>query len=273
MHSGPLTFLLLAALPLAAATAGDRGADGRFDSRRSSHFILYQDVDIDDYSGWGGSRAFEIDVLDALENAHDRVGQILGLRPRAPIRVVVYDAGDFQARFDGLFRFRAAGFYDGRIHVRGATRVDARLVRTLHHEYVHAALEASASGYALQGWVNEGLAEWFENLALGKRRLSAGEQRVLADAAARGALVSLRELDGRGFSGLDPAAASVAYLASYAAIEHLARRGGDRSLRRFVDQLIALRSAERALARVYRLDLDELEATLRRELGVRPADR
>jgi len=54
---------------LGSAGAADRGADGRYDERRSSHFVLLQDVDIDRRSGWRGSRRFEIEVLDVLEAA------------------------------------------------------------------------------------------------------------------------------------------------------------------------------------------------------------
>ena len=38
----------LGLLLAAGAGAADRGADGRFDKRSSSHFVLYQDVDIDE---------------------------------------------------------------------------------------------------------------------------------------------------------------------------------------------------------------------------------
>ena len=53
--------------------------------------------------------------------------------------MVIYDAGIFDHHFGGMFRFQAAGFYSGTIHVRGDVRVDAALTRTLHHELVHAA--------------------------------------------------------------------------------------------------------------------------------------
>ena len=58
--------LWIAILGASIATA-DRGADGEYDERRSSHFTLYQDVDIDQTSGFYGSRRFELQVLDVLE--------------------------------------------------------------------------------------------------------------------------------------------------------------------------------------------------------------
>ena len=80
------TALLTGALLVAAmsAVAADRGADGRFEKRTSSHFVLYQDVDIDESGGFRGSRRFEQELLSELERAYDRLGSLLGLRPSRP---------------------------------------------------------------------------------------------------------------------------------------------------------------------------------------------
>ena len=265
-HSSALTLLaLLLAVPL-ALPARDRGADGKFSERRSSHFVLLQDVAIDRYSGLHGSLRFERDVLEILEDAYERVGKVLGLRPRNSVRVAIYDPGVFENRFESLFRFRTAGFFDGAIHVRGDTQIDARLVRTLHHEYVHAALGAAAPSLAIAAWVNEGMAEWFENLAVGKRGLSAGEHAFLVDAERRGALVPLVELGSPGFGHLGSNGAAVAYLKSYAAIDHLARRHGEKSLKRFCDHLVRTGDLDRSLQRVFGLDTARLDEKLRQEL-------
>ena len=106
--------LLLAALLLPAVSASGRGhgADGRFEKRESSHFVLFQDVDIDESGGLRGSRRFEQQVLAELESAYDRLDDLLGLRPRRKLDVFVYDAAIFDARFTGRFRFQAAGFFN-----------------------------------------------------------------------------------------------------------------------------------------------------------------
>jgi hypothetical protein len=257
--------LCLAVAPL-GAPARDRGADGSFSRRSSSHFVLLQDVDIERRSGPSGSLRFERNVLEVLEAAYARVGRTIGLRPRSRVRVVVYDPGVFDTAFARRFRFRPAGFFDGVIHVRGGARVDARLVRTLHHEYSHAALEASAPGFPFPGWLDEGLAEYFEALAVGKRHLTRGERAFLARTRAGGAWIPLAALDGRGFGGLDADRASVAYLASYATIEHLVRKGGQRSLERLCDLVVRTGDVGRALERVYRRSLAEIERDLLAEL-------
>src|SRR5262245_31308831 len=111
--------LLLAAALALPAHAYARGADGRFEVRESSHFVLHQDVAIDEAGGFHGSRRFEQQVLDELERGYDQLDQWLGLRPRRKIDVMVYDSAVFAAAFAGAFRFPAAGFYQGVIRVRG----------------------------------------------------------------------------------------------------------------------------------------------------------
>jgi hypothetical protein len=237
-----------------------------FNERRSAHFVLYQDVAIDRYSGPTGSRQFERDVLDVLEEAHDSVAELLGVRPVRPVEVVVYDENVFDAQFGELFGFSAAGFYHGQIRIRGAARLSEALLRTLRHEYVHAALDGAGSGPALPAWLNEGLAEWFEAAAAGKRLLDRGELTLLSDAHRRGALPSLEALSGPSFSRLPPEQASLAYLKSYALIEHLARLHGEALLRRFIVHVIRTGNVERALQQTYRRTAGEIERDLHGEL-------
>jgi hypothetical protein len=263
-----VTFSLWAIAILApeGAAARDRGADGRFATRRSSHFVLYQDVDIDRASGWKGSVRFEKEVLAVLESAHDKLDQLLGLRPERDVEVWVYDPAIFDARFAGGFRFPVAGFYHGAIRVRGDVQLTRDLSRVLHHELVHAAFDLASPSYRPPAWVNEGVAEWFENRALGKRRLSAAEWAALAEASRRGAWIPAPALAQPSFAGLAPESAGLAYLQAYASIDLLVRRGGERGLESFLHTLLRVRDPDRALRRVYRMDLAEIAETLRMEL-------
>lgn len=241
------------------ALAGNRGADGEFEKRESSHFVLYQDVDIDRSSGFNGSRRFENRVLEVLEQGFDELDDALGLRPPRRIQVMIYDPAIFDANFAGRFRFSAAGFYNGTIYIRGGTKVDARLVRTLHHELVHAAFDAEAPSLVLPAWLNEGTAEWFEARAIGKRGLSAHEAGLLEKVAGQGQLFSLWQLSDPSFVGMGPQAARLAYLQSYGFIEYLTRRYGDDSLKRLCSTLIRKRNLDRAVKLTYRAELVELE--------------
>lgn len=260
-------FLLLSALLLPGSGAAlDRGADGKFEQRRSAHFRLLQDVDIDRRTGRGGSRQFEQAVIEALEDAYRQVHKKLDIRPRGRVDVVVYDPAVFDGTYSDQFRFSAVGFYDGVIHVRGDVKVDRRLVRTLHHEYFHAALDAVTARGRVPAWLNEGLAEWFENLAIGKRRLSSAEHAYLSRANRLGQWAPLSVLSKPTFAGLDDESATLAYLQAYAMVEHLVRHHGEDRLRSFMRQLVRGARLEWLLKREFRVSLAELEANLRAEL-------
>ena len=246
------------------AHARDRGADGRFDVRTSSHFVLHQDVDIDQSGGFHGSRRFEQQLLQTLERAYESLDHLLGLRPDRKLDVIVYDPGIFDGQYGGLFRFQAAGFYHGVIRVRGSTELTVPLQRVLHHELVHAALDGEAPSMIFPGWVNEGGAEWFAARALGKRSLSSREWAVLRFLAGDGGLLSLADLSVPAFGRMQNARA--AYLQSYALIDYLVRHHGERALPRFYGELIRSRDLSRALKRVYRLDEANLERRFFEEL-------
>ena len=248
------------------ASARDEGADGHFSHRRSSHFVLYQDVDIDRYSGPHGSRRFERDVLEVLESAFDRTSKTLSVRPVRTIEVVVYDPEVFDAQFSSLFGFGAAGFYHGVIRIRGGKQVSTDLVRTLHHEYVHAALDAAGPNVTLPAWLNEGLAEWFEGISVGKRHLSRGEALRLASAKQKGELPALASLNGSSFAQMDRERARLAYLKSYAFVEYLVRKYGEPSLRRFVAGVIRTGNIERSMVRTYRRKPEQIEVDFDAEL-------
>ncbi len=258
---------ILAACWLAGDAAARGGADGKFEKRTSSHFVLYQDVAIDDASGLRGSRRFEQMVLVDLEAAYDRLHALLGLEPPRPIDVVIYDPEIFDRQFAGLFRFPAAGFYHGVIRVRGDTVLGMALSRVLHHELVHAALDAAMPAIVLPAWLNEGLAEWFEARAAGKRYLTQRELAVLSHYRREGALFSLAQLSPPSFTGFGPDAAALAYLQSYGMLEYLARVAGERALRVFVEEVVRTRNLPRALQRAFRANLPALEAGFQAELG------
>jgi len=265
-----LTFAMLLLIVAQASHAiGDEGADGRFERRDSSHFTLYQDADLDGHGGLRGSRRFEQELLRQLEAAYDRLDALLDLRPRRKLVVYVWDSGLFDGAYGGLVRFRAAGFYDGAIHVRGETVVSDRLVAVLHHELVHAAFAAEAPSLVLPAWMNEGVAEWFEARALGQRHLARSQWQALSQVASRGALFSLAELSAPSFAAFGPDAAALAYLQSFAFISHLVDEHGQGKLVRFTSDVLRGRSLDRAARRAYRSDLADLEDDFRASLGAR----
>ncbi len=268
-HLAAVIAIQLLLTPAASNAIGASGADGRFERRESFHFVLFQDVDLDESGGFHGSRHFEQQTLRELEGAYDRLDALLSLRPDRKIDVYIWDPGIFENRFQGLFRFPAAGFYGGAIHIRGDARVTAALIRVLHHELVHAAFDVEAPRFNLPAWMNEGIAEWFEARALGKRTLSGGERSFLKNAAKQGRLFSLEDLSGRSFGGFSPDAAGLAYLQSYGFIDYLVHAHGERRLTQFWSAVVRSRSLTRGARRAYRLDLAELEKNFLRTLDTR----
>jgi hypothetical protein len=139
----------------------------------------------------------------------------------------------------------------------------------LHHELVHAALDAEAPNLVLPAWMNEGVAEWFEARALGKRTLSSGERSTLVRAAQLGRLLPLSDLSAPSFGRFSPDAAALAYLQSYGFIDHLVQTHGERSLVQFWSAVVRSRNLSRAVRRAYRQDLDALEQSYHQALSGR----
>ena len=265
-------FLLCLTCALAAppTLARDLGADGRFDERRSTPFLLRQDVDIDVRSGPRGGRAFEREVLDALEEGYDQLDDRLGLRARRRLEVVIYDPAVFDANYAGLSRFPAAGFYAGTIRVRGDRVLSQRLRSTLHHELVHAAFDAVAPGLALPGWLNEGLAEWFEAELAGRPLLSRAEAAHLARLGAHGQLLPIESIGERSFARFDGGAAAAAYSQARALVAELVRIGVNRAPAELVQRLLRTGDVDHSLERTIGLDAAGLEASLLGSLGLTP---
>jgi hypothetical protein len=137
----------------------------------------------------------------------------------------------------------------------------------LHHELVHAAFDAEAPRLKLPAWMNEGIAEWFEARAVGKRTLSGRERGALARAAKQGALFSLADLSAQSFGAFSPDAASLAYLQSYGFIDYLVQTHGEDRLVQFWSAVVRSRSLERGSRRAYRQDLADLQQDYLRTLG------
>jgi len=248
-----LTFLLCV-----PAVAGESG----WNERSSSHFQLFEALGFARYSGPSGSREFERGVLATLESAHERVRDLLHLEPRSRVKVYVYEPSVFDAEYASRFGFRAAGFWDGAIHVRGSQTLDARLISTLHHEYLHSALDSLAPRDLWPAWLNEGLAVYFERLALGRSQLDGTEDARLRAAVASGQWIPLMDLCGPTLAGLSQAPAELAYLESYAALEMMFRISGKDRVRTLVTELARTRMLDRALQSAFHATLAGIDAQL-----------
>jgi len=153
-------------------------------------------------------------ALESLDRAYWRIGQLLGVYPSDPIRVVLYTT----EQFHDVTRSPAwaAGAYDGTIRVpmRGALDRAEELDRVLAHEFTHALVRTLAAR-PVPAWLNEGLAA-----ALERSDLDWATRRV--ERSQPIPLTALRTGFGR-FSG---AQAELAYATSALAVRRLLEEGG-----------------------------------------------
>jgi tetratricopeptide (TPR) repeat protein len=149
-------------------------------------------------------------VVERLEAAYWRIGQILGAYPPQPIGVVLYTRQQFRD-ITRLPSWSAAA-YDGRIHVpiRGALDHTDELDRVLGHEFVHAVV-AMLGGRNVPVWLNEGLATLLE---------SGGREEAEEELARGGPRPALRQLHG-GFTRLSADEARLAYAVSTYAVQRM----------------------------------------------------
>lgn len=253
---------LLVSLAVSPA-AGERGAVAR---ERTTHFVLHYDAPSTTQLG------FERWVLESLEASHRSLDQLLGMKPRGRIAVAIHEPGDFDRRAGVRGSPSTRARFDGeQIHVRRGVALDAKLEAALAHELVGAAFHQTAPPDVLPGWFREGLALWFEGRRLGKRQMSPLERSALVAIARRGAWLGPETLSVPSFDLLEPGVAYGARLQSYALVEHLVERRGERVLHAWMRE--SLRSGEVgvALGRSAGFDLAALDHSLRDSLGLRAA--
>ncbi len=160
-------------------------------------------------------RGLAADALTVAEAAYARLAKALSAHPHRRVGVVLYTPEEF-ASVTHLPDW-AAGLYDGRIKVplggRPGVSTDD-LARVLDHEIVHAIVAATA-GPTVPAWLNEGLAT-----ALEPGGIDWAESFAAAPAANTFSGLT------RGFRGLLPPEARLAYAQSTRAVRHLLDRVG-----------------------------------------------
>ena len=173
-------------------------------------------------------------VLNHLDQIYAKLRELFGADPvregRPRIPVVLYAPEEFGA-VTGLGDW-AGGAFDGtvRVPVRDDVSLDdPRLQAVLAHEVAHAFVHATG-GKNVPGWLNEGLAQWFEpqaqySVASARQRLAGLELHEL---------FTLATLEGSLATWSDPERISLAYAQSLAFCDFLARQYGERVLYRMV---------------------------------------
>ncbi len=178
----------------------------RFHEARTAHFKVLFEANADEPLAGR--------VLEQLEAAYSRVGNVLRVYPSQPITALIYSRQQFDD-ITGLAGWSTAG-YDGRIRVPRSVALDQRdeLDRVLSHEFVHALVDM-LGGRTVPAWINEGLATALEPSSPG----------VIDPATRTNARVDLSRLHGS-FVDLSRRDAEVAYASAAEAVRRLIDQHG-----------------------------------------------
>ncbi|MEL6546483.1 MAG: hypothetical protein AAFQ82_17785 [Myxococcota bacterium] len=127
--------------------------------------------------------------------AVDGASRFTGVELDRPLKVYVHSADSFQKRYGRSHSdFAWAHYYRGQVHVNGGIPIRRSFVGLLHHEMTHAVLDAKGRSRVLPRWLNEGLAERAEAIAMGRREIDQVQRLYLKDGLRDGELPALESM-------------------------------------------------------------------------------
>ena len=236
--------------------------DGRFNWETASSDLItvfYYDGDAEKAKG----------VLDAANQAMERMAPVLGLESSDPMRILTYS--EYSDMLPAIpFRSQATR---EQLITEGLAFAEQRVLLvfnpgdsakgTVAHEFTHL-LVAQAAGRGhrqLPAWLNEGLAEY------GNIESSFSYDVALRRAIESGRLNPLWYQ--RTFVG-KPGDIIAAYGQASSVVQHMISRHGNGKMAEFMRAMHATQDIDKALGRVYSLDQHSLDAEWRDALGLEP---
>ncbi|MHB9154184.1 MAG: tetratricopeptide repeat protein [Endomicrobiales bacterium] len=193
---------------------------------------------------WRASR----EVLDMLQDAYLEAGRKLTLYPQEPLTVIIYTQEQFQS-VSGMPDW-FAGAYDGKIRLRQSD-VEGdkqRLRQIIYHEYMHALVHYVA-GNSVPVWLNEGIAQCYENMPA-KAALDPAEKNLLKEKLAEG-IPGLDRVEQAFAARGSETDVRLAYLYSKAFAAYIIDKGWDSSLKNLLEELKAGVSVDNAFSKIY----------------------
>ena len=236
--------------------------DGRFNWETASSDLItvfYYDGDAEKAKG----------VLDAANQAMERMAPVLGLESSDPMRILTYS--EYSDMLPAIpFRSQATR---EQLITEGLAFAEQRVLLvfnpgdsakgTVAHEFTHL-LVAQAAGRGhrqLPAWLNEGLAEY------GNIESSFSYDVALRRAIESGRLNPLWYQ--RTFVG-KPGDIIAAYGQASSVVQHMISRHGNGKMAELMRAMHATQDIDKALGRVYSLDQHSLDAEWRDALGLEP---
>ena len=240
----------------------------RFKRYESQHFLLHLHEESD------GILAEP--ALEALERAHQEVGQALGYWPRSKVRIeIAPDAQSFTAITTftlrdieetgaiGLCKFNKVMVISPRVMAHGYRWLDS-----LTHEYIHLAI-VNLTRNKTPIWLHEGIARYFETVwrkpVQGPKPdyLTPSNETLLAKAIARQEFVSFKDMEPSLIRLETPEQVQLAYAEVASAVDYILQAKGPSGIREVLTQVNRLSTAE-AIEAVMGVPLDGFEADWRR---------
>ena len=181
--------------------------------------------------------------------------------PKGPILIEVFPRhDDFAVRTLGLpGMIGALGACFGRVVTMDSPKArppgDFSWAATLWHELAHV-ITLQLSNQRIPRWLSEGISEYEETRARPEwvRNMTVPFVRAME----AGEVIKLRDLNA-GFQ--DPRTISMAYYQASVLVEHLVQKYGEDALRSFVASFADGIDTETAIARVFKTDVDALQAS------------
>ncbi len=199
-------------------------------------------------------------LIKTLNTTHEHFTELFSEIPAFSTSIRLMDEDEFFA-LTGAPKWTNAMFYRGEIilPIARAKSVDVEnLNRSVRHEYTHAILSA-LSGGNLPGWIDEGLAQWFEG------EESPGLRAALRDWLKTNEPVPLKLLQG-GFTKLKPEMVPAAYAQSLLAARLVADKYGFPAIANYFMMLRDGVDKESAFHTAFNISLADFEAQLGRAL-------
>lgn len=233
-------------LPVADAES-ELGTETRFRFRGGAQVVLHTPDNFQQPA---------VEFVRSLEGAHASLESMLGELPPFSTVLRVMDEEAFYSA-TGAPRWTNALYYRQQIIIpMTAANLQDRdgMARSIRHEYAHAAIHALSAGKC-PGWLDEGLAQWWEGQ----------ENPALRPALARwmqsNEVVPFSLLQG-GFTRLEENMVAAAYGQSLIASTSLVRTYGFRSLRKYFDALRRGEDKATAFSRSFGIREETFEARI-----------
>ena len=206
-------------------------------------------------------------ILEAAEQAMDRMLPVLGINPTVPLRIVSYNN---YRHMSSALPFRSQAVREG-LQTQGMAFSDERVLLvhgfdptvtgTTSHEFVHLLVAEAAGGTsaAVPSWLNEGLAE-YGNI----------DPTDDYDAALRYGIFTrrVRPLWFQGAFGGTPEDIIIAYGQGRSVVRYMIREFGEPRMAELFRALQRTPDIDRALLEVYGMDQFGLDSAWRESLGL-----